>query len=325
MIGVSCVQSEQCIQAIMKQMNSILIGKEAKIKQIMITLLAGGHLLLEDVPGVGKTTLANALAKSIHCSFGRIQFTPDTLPSDITGVSIYNMATGQFEYARGIILNQIVLADEINRTSPKTQASLLEAMEEKQVTVDGTTYAIESPFMVIATQNPIEFMGTYNLPEAQLDRFLMKISLGYPEKEQELNMVTYHLKEREKKSITPVAEAADIVTMQQEVMKVEVHKDLIEYLIELIQKTRNNENLILGASPRATLALIRASQACAYINGRTYVIPDDIQEVLYPVLVHRFVLSMEARMNKISSEEILKNIVRKTPVPILLNNGTYKR
>lgn len=307
------IKANQLIQ----QINSVLVGKEDKVKFAVTTLLAGGHLLLEDVPGVGKTTLANAIAKSINCSFGRIQFTPDTLPSDITGLSIYNMKEGVFEFQKGAIMNHIVLADEINRTAPKTQASLLEAMEEKQVTVDGIIYPLETPFMVIATQNPIDFMGTYNLPEAQLDRFLMKISLGYPSIANERAMAQKFLKAQRVDRLQPIMTKEEICEMQEEVAKIKVHDDVITFIVDVMDATRKEDNLTLGASPRATLALIRAAQATAYLNERAYVIPDDVIGVIYPVLCHRFVQSMEAKMNKITSEQILKSILMKVSIPIL--------
>lgn len=301
---------------IMDQINSVLIGKKDKVEFAMMTLLAGGHLLLEDVPGVGKTTLANALAKALDVSFGRIQFTPDTLPSDITGISIYNMEHGTFEYQKGAIMHSIILADEINRTSPKTQASLLEAMEEKQVTVDGVIHPLDAPFMVIATQNPVEFMGTYNLPEAQLDRFLMRISIGYPLIEDEVAMALNYIKGEPLKRVQRVADKELICKIQEEVTRVDIHKDIISYIVNIVNETRNEESISLGASPRATLALIKAGKACAYLDGRDYVIPDDIKKVIYPVLGHRLMLSMESKMNKITSEEVIKSVLRKVRIPV---------
>lgn len=307
------IKANQLIQ----QINSVLVGKEDKVTYAVTTLLAGGHLLLEDVPGVGKTTLANAIAKSISCSFGRIQFTPDTLPSDITGLSIYNMKEGLFEFQKGAVMNNIVLADEINRTAPKTQASLLEAMEEKQVTVDGNIYPLENPFMVIATQNPIDFMGTYNLPEAQLDRFLMKISIGYPSKVNEKVMAQKFLKAERVEKLQPIMTKEDVCKMQDEVTKIKVHDDVITFIVDVMDATRKADNLTLGASPRATLALIRAAQATAYLKERAYVIPDDVIGVIYPVLCHRFVQSMEAKINNVTTEQILKSILMKVTIPIL--------
>lgn len=303
------------VAKILGQINSVLVGKEDKAELAIITLLAGGHLLLEDVPGVGKTTLANALAKSIDADFGRIQFTPDTLPSDITGVSIYNMKSGNFEYMKGAIMHNIILADEINRTSPKTQASLLEAMEEKQVTVDHVIYPLDNPFMVIATQNPIDFLGTYNLPEAQLDRFMMKLSLGYPSAEEEEKMVERKLAGLAVEGVEAVATKEDIINMQQEVLKVTIHKDLIRYIVEVVAATRKNENISLGLSPRATIAMIRAAQASAYVEGRDYVIPDDIMKVMTPVAAHRLVLSVEARVAKKKPEEILAAVKKTVKIP----------
>lgn len=302
---------------LIQQINSVLVGKEDKVINTVITLLAGGHLLLEDVPGVGKTTLANALAKSIDCSFGRIQFTPDTLPSDITGISVYNMKTGAFEFQKGAAMHNIVLADEINRTAPKTQASLLEAMEEQQITVDGIIYPLESPFMVIATQNPIEFVGTYHLPEAQMDRFLMKITIGYPSLEKEKLMVTQFLNDQRVEQLKPIMSREDVVFMQQEVKTVKVHDDLITYIVNIIDTTRKEESLTLGASPRATLAVIRAAQATAYLKERDFVIPDDVQEVVNPVLCHRLIPSMEAKINKVSIDSIVKKLLLTVPLPII--------
>ena len=313
------MENQKNVKVLLNSINSVLVGKEDKVEQAVLTLLAKGHLLLEDVPGVGKTTLANSLAKSMDCDFGRIQFTPDTLPSDVTGVSIYNMQTGAFEYSEGAVMHHIILADEINRTSPKTQASLLEAMEEGQVTVDGKIHEIKQPFMVIATQNPVDFLGTYNLPEAQLDRFLMKISLGYPDSEHEIKMAKQFLKGVHYHEIKPVITEETIVAMQEEVLQVNIHHDLIQYIVQIVEATRNSEKLMLGASPRATLALIRASLACAYMSGRDYVIPDDIQKVMYSVLCHRLVLSIEAKMNKVQPMAILKELIRKIPVPIFRN------
>lgn len=305
------------VQKVMEELNKVIIGKEDRVKNVVITLLAGGHLLIEDVPGVGKTTLVNALAKCIDGSFGRIQFTPDTLPSDITGLSIYNMSKGEFVYTKGPIINNIVLADEINRTSPKTQASLLEAMEEGQISVDGRIYKIEEPFMVIATQNPIDFLGTYNLPEAQLDRFMMRISMGYPDKKEEAAMALDRMVGAEKLEVKPVITKEELLEIKKEVDKVRVHTDIINYVVDIVNTTRNNENFSLGASPRATLALLRAAKAKAYVEGRQFVIPEDIRELLEPVLCHRLVLSVEAKMKKQTTYEYLRQCVREVNVPVL--------
>jgi len=302
---------------IIDQINTVLIGKEDKVELTVLTLLAGGHLLLEDVPGVGKTTLANALARTTGCDFARIQFTPDTLPGDITGVSVYRMNSGQFEYVPGAVMHQIVLADEINRTAAKTQASLLEAMEEHQVTVDGVIHPIGDPFMVIATQNPIDFLGTYNLPEAQLDRFLMRISLGYPEEREEQRMAEEFLTGQKATKLVAVADAEEIRAMQREVEAVTVQKDVLAYIVSLCRATREMKELELGASPRATLALVRASQAAAYLDGRDYVLPDDVQKLFYPVLGHRLVLSMEARVDRKDVKDLLAEVEKKVKVPVL--------
>ena len=311
------MEKQGLVHKMLEHMEQVIIGKREVLELVIVALISEGHILLEDVPGVGKTTLANALAHTIHSGFSRIQFTPDTLPSDITGMTIYNMQNGQFELVKGQIMNHIILADEINRTSPKTQASLLEAMEERQVTVDGKSYQLPQPFMVIATQNPIDYLGTYNLPEAQLDRFLMKISIGYPDKQSEIKMVQAFLEDSKWKQIDYVVEEADIIAMIKEVQLVKVHPDLIDYLLRLVEETRNNSAINLGASPRATLALSRSSQALAYMNGRDFVIPDDIRKMVIPVLAHRLVLSSEAKLNKQTPEKLLKVILSKIKQPTL--------
>lgn len=311
------MENQKKLAEIIQSMEQIIVGKREVIELSLVTLLAGGHLLLEDVPGVGKTTLAKTLAYTINCGFTRIQFTPDTLPSDITGLSIYNMQTGKFEYSKGAIMNNIILADEINRTSPKTQASLLEAMEERQVTVDGITYPLAKPFMVIATQNPVDYLGTYNLPEAQLDRFMMKLSIGYPQVGEEKMMADRFLSRQLIKKPDPVVDGDTVLLMQKEVEDVKVNQDLISYITKIIQETRKDNNIALGASPRATLALIRASQAMAYLKGRNYVIPDDIIGLIQPVISHRIILTPEARISQTKAERILKTVVSRIPVPVL--------
>lgn len=298
-------------------MEKVIIGKREVIELTITTLIAGGHLLLEDVPGVGKTTLANALAQTVDCGFTRIQFTPDTLPSDILGMSIYNMKTGTFEFCEGAIMNHIILADEINRTSPKTQASLLEAMEEGQVTVDSKLYKLPQPFMVIATQNPMNFVGTYNLPEAQLDRFLMKLSIGYPSKANEKQLVDAFLNQKNWKQLKAVITKDELLQIQKEVQEVTVHSDVVSYLLAIIEETRQHSVISLGASPRATLALIRASQAFAYIKGREFVIPDDVKTMAPHVLLHRLILSAEAKLNKQTPEAVLRILIAKLKMPSL--------
>lgn len=303
------------IKELANQINQVLIGKEEIVKNVLVCLLSGGHVLLEDVPGVGKTTLAKALAKSIDSSFGRIQFTPDTLPGDILGMNIYNSKKQEFEYKPGIISNQLILADEINRTSPKTQSALLEAMAEGQTTVDGKIYTLPDPFMVIATQNPIEFMGTYPLPEAQLDRFMMKLSIGYPNEESEIKMAENFTKRNSLKEIKPVCTTKDIIKAKKDVEKIHISKELIAYARSIIDLTRTEDKISLGASPRALLNLIRASQALAYINGRDFVKPDDIKEVAVYVLHHRVILSSEAKISRENVDELLTWLIGKADVP----------
>lgn len=302
---------------IIENIKKVLVGKPEAINFAVMTFLAGGHLLLEDVPGVGKTTLAKALAISSGCDFSRIQFTPDTLPSDVTGTSVYDMKNGGFSFVKGAVMSNIVLADEINRTSPKTQASLLEAMEEKQVTADGKTYPLDLPFMVIATQNPSDFLGTYNLPEAQLDRFLMRISIGYPDFADEKEMAANFLNGVTREALSAVVTKDEVLEMQKETVGVTVVPDVLSYIVSIVSSTRQNDKLQLGASPRATLALIRASQAAAYISQREYVIPDDVQRVVYSVLCHRITLSSGAKMEKANAHSVIERIVRQVSVPVL--------
>jgi len=310
------MSNHETINRIRESVNQVFAGKEDVVENLLICLLAGGHVLLEDVPGVGKTTLALALAKSMKCSFGRIQCTPDTLPGDITGVSVYNMKTGEFTFRPGAVMNQILLADEINRTSPKTQASLLEAMSEGQVTVDGVVHKLPEPFLVIATQNPVEFLGTYPLPEAQLDRFMMRLSIGYPSKEEEMRMVEMALHGKTTANMEAVCQAEDILSIRGEVEAVLVKENVLAYMTELVTATRTEEHFVLGASPRALLALVRASQARAYLQGRDFVKPDDAKTVAKQVLLHRLVLTSEARMQKADAEKILLGILSKVKVPV---------
>ena len=297
------------------RINRYFVGKEEVVDLVLCCFLGGGHVLLEDVPGVGKTTLARTLADSVQCSFGRIQFTPDTLPSDVTGATVYNMKTSEFDYREGAVMRQILLADEINRTSPKTQASLLEAMAEGQVTVDGTRYALPDPFLVIATQNPIEFIGTYPLPEAQLDRFMMRLAVGYPAKEQEFVMARNFLSGAAAEAEPAVCTADDILRMKKDVAAVHVSDGVLNYIQEIIDLTRTEPKLTLGASPRALLSLVRASQAYAYLDGRDYVKPDDVKAVAVYVLHHRVVLTPEARLTKEDADSILTALIRKARIP----------
>lgn len=310
------MESKDVLEKLIHNVEKVLVGKREVIEDTIITLIAGGHLLLEDRPGVGKTTLAKAIAASVDCDFKRIQFTPDTLPSDITGVSVYNVKSGLFEYQKGSVMSQIILADEINRTSPKTQASLLEAMEEGQVTVDGNTYPLPKPFMVIATQNPIDYLGTYHLPEAQLDRFFMKLSIGYPSEEDEIKMVDIYLKQEKAITLSPVTDVATILELQKEVLEVTISEKLVEYVIQLIRETRISKYLSLGASPRATLMLLRAAQAKALMSGRNYCIPDDIISMIPKVLAHRLQLSPDALVAEQTPEKVLKAIVARLIIPV---------
>lgn len=304
------------IHKIENEINRVFIGKEEVVRKVLICLLAGGHVLLEDVPGVGKTALAGALAGSMSCSFGRVQFTTDTLPGDIVGMSVYNMKTGEFEHRDGAVMHQILLADEINRTSPKTQASLLEAMAEGQVTVDGVRYSLPQPFMVIATQNPVEFLGTYPLPEAQMDRFMMRLSIGYPGREQEMLIASQFLKKMTPDTVTKVCNTEDVLEMKQEVAAVQLNDMVLGYIEDLILATRQEERFVLGASPRAMLALLRASQACAYMEGRNFAKPDDVREVAEAVLLHRLVLTSEAKIRKEDVSKVLRSVISKTKVPV---------
>ncbi|MBO4514932.1 MAG: MoxR family ATPase [Lachnospiraceae bacterium] len=304
------------LEAFKSQMMEYFVGKESVAEDVLICLLAGGHVLLEDVPGVGKTTLARTLAKSMECDFGRIQFTPDTLPGDVIGTTVYRPNTGEFLYREGAVMHQIVLADEINRTSPKTQSSLLEAMAEGQVTVDGKPYALPEPFMVIATQNPVEFLGTYPLPEAQMDRFMMRLSLGYPDGEEERRLAKNFLEGKTVAEIQGVCTAEEVLAWKKEVEKVRLSDGLIKYVQEMVGLTRSEKNFVLGASPRAMLALIRASQAKAFLLGRDFVKPDDVKAVAVNVLHHRLSLTPEAKIRKEDVDRILKELILKTKVPM---------
>jgi MoxR-like ATPase len=294
---------------------SVIDGKANAIRLTLAVLLAEGHLLIEDVPGVGKTMLAKALARSIDCSVRRVQFTPDLLPSDVTGVSAYNQERREFEFKPGPVFANIVVGDEINRASPKTQSALLESMEEGQVTVDGTTYQLETPFMVIATQNPVEMEGTYPLPEAQRDRFTARISIGYPTAAAELEMMETHGSASPLEDVKPVAHASDIRVLAAAIRKVTVSDLLKQYVISLVNATRSHEDLRLGASPRATLHLLRVSRAWAALDGRDYVIPDDVQALAVPVLAHRLLPTPEALVAGQFPEQVLAGIVSGLPLP----------
>ena len=309
--------TQRFAQLLKQNVGKVIVGKESAIELLMIAVLCRGHVLIEDVPGVGKTTLASALARSLDCSFKRIQFTPDITPSDITGFSIANFKTGELEYRPGMIMSQIVLADEINRTSPKTQSSLLEVMEEGQVSVDGTTYAMPQPFIVLATQNPVDFVGTYPLPEAQLDRFFMRISIGYPTAEEEASILErYTSGKKPMEDLRPICTSSDIVRLQQEVEGVHTSKEVRSYISAIAAASRKNGALQLGVSTRAAISLLRAAQAHALLDGRDYVIPEDVQEMAEPVLAHRLVLSAEARMRNMTPQRVLQGVMASVQVPV---------
>jgi MoxR-like ATPase len=300
---------------IREAMERVIEGKPEVVKLALTVLLAEGHLLVEDVPGVGKTMLAKSLARAVDCSVRRVQFTPDLLPSDITGVSVYDQERREFEFKPGAIFANIVVGDEINRASPKTQSALLECMAEHQVTVDGTTYELQSPFMVIATQNPVEMEGTYPLPEAQRDRFMARVSMGYPAPEAELQMIGVHGAGSPLDTLEPAADANDIVKLTEAVREVHVSPGVARYAVDLVNATRTSPELRLGASPRATLHLIRAARAAAALDNRGYVLPDDIQALAVPVLAHRLLPTAEAQMSRRSVEHVVADLVRTVPVP----------
>ena len=309
--------TQRFAQLLKQNVGKVIVGKESAIELMMIAVLCRGHVLIEDVPGVGKTTLASALARSLDCSFKRIQFTPDITPSDITGYSIVNFKTGELEYRPGMIMSQIVLADEINRTSPKTQSSLLEVMEEGQVSVDGVTYAMPQPFIVLATQNPVDFVGTYPLPEAQLDRFFMRVSIGYPSAEEETDILErYTSGKKPMEELRPICTSSDILRLQQEVEGVHASREVRAYISAIAASSRKSAALQLGVSTRAAISLLRASQACALLDGRDYVIPEDVQKMAEPVLAHRLVLSPEARMRNMTAERVLAGVLQGVQVPV---------
>ncbi|MDY5348722.1 MAG: MoxR family ATPase [Candidatus Ventricola sp.] len=310
--------SNRIVTALKQNIARVVVGKEDVVELLLTALLCEGHVLIEDVPGVGKTTLCGALARSLSCSFKRIQFTPDITPSDITGYTVPSL-TGEMQYRPGAIFSQIVLADEINRTSPKTQSALLEVMEERQVTVDGVTYPLSRPFMVLATQNPVDFVGTYPLPEAQMDRFFMRISIGYPTLEDEMDILERYCGESTPmQTLTPVCSAEDVLSMQQEVKQVYCSREVRGYIASICAATRATPMLTLGASTRAAIALVHAAQASAVLCGRDYIIPEDVQRMASSVLCHRFVLSADARMRGFTPEQALGELMGGVRVPVRL-------
>jgi MoxR-like ATPase len=302
-------------EAVARNVATVIQGKDEPIRLALVCLLAEGHLLIEDVPGVGKTSLAKTLAASLGCSWGRIQFTPDLLPSDVTGVTVYNRATGTFEFRPGGVFANLVLGDEINRASPKTQSALLEAMEERQVTLDRTTYPLPSPFMVIATQNPVEHEGTYPLPESQLDRFLMRIEMGYPGRASEIAILDTHALGPQAMQVEPVASEADVMAMIDMAHAIHVAHSLKGYIVDIAEATRRRPDLALGVSPRAALGLLRAARARAAAMGREYVVPDDIKSLAGPVLEHRLALTPEAQLRGANRQDVLADVLASVPVP----------
>lgn len=320
---VDLTELHEVVGKVSANIERILVGKPEIVRIALVTLLAEGHLLVEDVPGVGKTSLAKALARSIDCSVSRIQFTPDLLPSDVTGVSIYNRQTGGFEFRPGPVFANIVVGDEINRAAPKTQSALLECMEERQVTVDTTTYKLDEPFMVIATQNPIEMEGTYALPEAQRDRFTARVSIGYPDPAAELAMVDEHAGHDPMADLGPVSDAETLRKLIRTVRSVHISSELRQYTVELVSATRQVSEIRLGASPRATLQLVRSARAQAALSGRDYVIPDDLHAMAIPVLAHRLVLTTEAHAARRSATDVVRSVLQRVPVPH--SNGQVRR
>ena len=300
---------------VVNNVQTVIIGKQNEVRFTLLALLCEGHLLIEDVPGVGKTMLARAIARSIGCTFRRIQFTPDMLPSDVTGVSIYNQKTQEFEFRAGPIMAQMVLTDEINRATPKTQSALLEAMEERQITVDGVTYPIARPFMVLATQNPIEYEGTFPLPEAQVDRFMMRINLGYPLKNHEVDMLTRQSDHHPIQDVDQVVTVEDLVEAQRAARTVYVDNLVKEYIVDLVNTTRDHPDIYLGASPRGSLALFNASRAWAAMEGRDFVVPDDIKLLAESTLAHRLIVSPSARIKNVNAQQVIEDSLRHTPVP----------
>lgn len=302
-------------ERVMENLEKVIVGKRQPIELVVIGLLCQGHILIEDVPGVGKTILARSLARSLDCQFNRIQFTPDMLPSDVTGVSIYNQQKGEFEFRPGPVIGQIILADEINRATPKTQASLLEAMEERQVTVDGVTHILPKPFMVLATQNPIEYEGTFPLPEAQLDRFLLRLRLGYPSLANEIRILDDQQIQHPLDTLKSVVKEDEILQAIAAVRRIYISPAIKRYIVDLTTFTRKSADVYLGASPRGSLALARAGQARAALLGADHVLPDDIKALAVSVLAHRIIMSPAARMRDLSSDLIIQEIIHSTPVP----------
>jgi MoxR-like ATPase len=300
---------------VIENVEKVILGKEHELRLTLVALLCEGHLLIEDVPGVGKTMLARAIARSVGCTYRRIQFTPDMLPSDVTGVSVFNQKNLEFEFRPGPLMAQIVLADEINRATPKTQSALLEAMEERQITVDGRTYTMERPFLVLATQNPIEYEGTFPLPEAQIDRFMMRIRLGYPLKHQEIDILDRQSRHHPIEDLEQVVSVEELVEAQEAVKDVYIDSTIKEYIVDLVTVTRDHPDVYLGASPRGSLALFRATRAWAAVNGRDFVLPDDVKLLAESTLAHRLIVSPSARIKNVDTRQVVEDALSHTPVP----------
>ena len=312
---ITATQASEQLHSIVNAVGTVIIGKAPMVRLVVLSLISGGHILIEDIPGVGKTGLVSALSRAVSCMFKRIQFTPDIMPSDITGFSIYNQKTGEFEFRPGAAMSNFVLADEINRASAKAQASLLEVMEEKQVTIDSETHVLQEPFMVLATQNPLDNLGTYPLPEAQIDRFQIKISLGYPSFEEELRIMS--MTDKEKTDIIPVATGGEIIEIKKAAEAVLVSAPVREYIAGIVTATRKHPSVLLGASPRGSIALYRMSQALALYEGRDFVLPDDVKYLAPFVLSHRLILGSEAKLDKIPPTEIINEILNTAAIPPL--------
>jgi len=307
--------ANELIQKLIAEVEKVVLGKHNEIVMLVTAMLAGGHVLIEDVPGVGKTTLAAALSKACGLNFNRAQFTPDVMASDITGFNIYNRAKEEFEFKKGLVMCNVLLADEINRASPKTQSALLEAMEEGAVTVDGTTYKMPKPFMVIATQNPTGYIGTYPLPEAQLDRFVMRLSMGYPTQAEEMKLIADRQTKNPVELVTPITDAESLNALRELVSNVRVSAEISKFIVSLVGETRNADKITLGAAPRASLALMKLSQAYAFIRGRDYVLAEDVSALYAPAVAHRIMLSQEARLEKKTASEVLALLQRNVEVP----------
>ena len=309
------IRATEITDGIINEVEKVIVGKHSEIILLMTALLSGGHVLIEDVPGVGKTTLASTLARASGLTFNRAQFTPDVMASDITGFNIYNRKTEAFDFREGLVMCNILLADEINRASPKTQSALLESMEEKRVTVDGKSYELPTPFMVIATQNPTGYVGTYLLPEAQLDRFAIKLTMGYPSFNEELNILKERMNKNPIAEITPVCDVSTLAELKSDCENVDIDEAVAKYIISLVSATRNDKNISLGASPRASLMLMKASQAYAMLHGRNYILPEDVATLFYPVISHRIMLTQEAKLAKKSSAQVLTDLIHRVEVP----------